>query len=53
MLYSSLSHEQVRAAHLIPCEDINATLQKMIAARPEGMRIGVLPQGPLTILYLS
>jgi lactate racemase len=53
MLYSSLSHEQVRAAHLIPCEDINATLQKMIAARPEGMRIGVLPQGPLTIPYLS
>jgi lactate racemase len=53
MLYSSLSHEQVRAAHLIPCEDINATLQKMIATRPEGMRIGVLPQGPLTIPYLS
>jgi lactate racemase len=53
MLYSSLSHEQVRAAHLIPCEDINATLREMIAARPEGMRIGVLPQGPLTILYLS
>jgi lactate racemase len=53
MLYSSLSHEQVRAAHLIPCEDINATLREMIAARPEGMRIGVLPQGPLTIPYLS
>jgi nickel-dependent lactate racemase len=53
MLYSSLSHEQVRAAHLIPCKDINATLREMIAARPEGMRIGVLPQGPLTIPYLS
>jgi nickel-dependent lactate racemase len=48
-LHSSLPEETVRAAHLIPCAEIGAT----IAARlTPGTRIAVLPQGPLTIPYL-
>jgi nickel-dependent lactate racemase len=53
LLYSSLPDEQVRAAHLVPCQDIDQAVRELMTARPEGMRIGVLPQGPLTIPYLS
>lgn len=51
-LYSSLSEEQVRAAHLMPCKDIGAAVHEFIATQSNGFRIGVLPQGPLTIPYL-
>lgn len=53
LLYSSLPDEQVRAAHLTPCRDIGSAVQKLRATSSNGMTIGVLPQGPLTIPYLS
>lgn len=53
LLHSSLPDEQVRAAHLIPCRDIGAAVQEFLAAQHNGTRIGVLPQGPLTIPYLA
>jgi nickel-dependent lactate racemase len=53
LLYSSLPEEQVRAAHLTPCADIGSTVQNLLAPPANGLRIGVLPQGPLTIPYLS
>jgi nickel-dependent lactate racemase len=49
-LFSSLAEQTVRAAHLIPCQDIGATLAARLT--PES-RLAVLPQGPLTIPYLS
>jgi nickel-dependent lactate racemase len=49
-LLSSLDEETVRAAHLIPCRDIGATV---MAKAAKGARIAVLPQGPLTIPYLA
>ncbi len=53
LLYSALSDEQVRAAHLTPCHDIGAAVQELLDTRSNGTKIGVLPQGPLTIPYLS
>ncbi|HSI12650.1 MAG TPA: nickel-dependent lactate racemase [Chthoniobacter sp.] len=49
-LHSALDDATVRAAHLIPCRDIGASVR----ARLQGQsRIAVLPQGPLTIPYVS
>ena len=53
LLYSSLSDEQVRAAHLAPCHDIGLAVREILTAHANGTRIGVLPQGPLTIPYLA
>jgi nickel-dependent lactate racemase len=52
LLRSSLSDEQVRAAHLTPCPDIQSAVTKFLSTSVNGVRIGVLPQGPLTIPYL-
>lgn len=49
-LFSKLDEAAVRAAHLIPCYDIAATVR---AALKPGGRIAVLPHGPLTIPYLA
>jgi nickel-dependent lactate racemase len=48
-VFSSLDDAVVRAAHLVPCKNIEGA----IAARltPE-TRIAVLPQGPLTVPYI-
>jgi nickel-dependent lactate racemase len=48
-LFSSLDDDDVRAAHLVPCRDIAATVKARMRA---GTRIAVLPVGPLTIPYL-
>ena len=53
LLYSSLSDDLVRAAHLTPCHDIGAAVRELIAGHPNGARLAVLPQGPLTIPYLA
>jgi nickel-dependent lactate racemase len=53
LLYSSLSDDLVRAAHLIPCHDISSTVKQLIQAHPNGARLAALPQGPLTIPYLA
>jgi nickel-dependent lactate racemase len=51
LLYSSISEEAVKAAHLTPCRDISAAITQ--ALRKGSRRIAVLPQGPLTIPYLA
>jgi nickel-dependent lactate racemase len=53
LLYSSLSEQQVRTAHLLSCPEIGAAVQQFLHVSPNGTRIGVLPQGPLTIPYLE
>jgi nickel-dependent lactate racemase len=53
LLYSSLTGERVRAAQLAPCRDIGSAVQGFLTSNPKGTRIGVLPQGPLTIPYLA
>ena len=48
-----LTHEQVRAAHLEPTDDVQSTVRKLIReGGPEG-RVCVLPEGPQTIPYLA
>ena len=53
LLYSSLSDDLVRAAHLTTCHDISSTVKQLIQAHPNGARLAALPQGPLTIPYLA
>ena len=53
LLYSSLPDDITRAAHLMPCPDISAEVRRMSGVWSNGLRIAVLPQGPLTIPYLS
>lgn len=52
LLYSSLSDDTVRAAHLTPCSDISAAVQERLSELGADATIAVLPQGPLTIPYL-
>lgn len=52
-LYSTLPPEVVRACHLEPCADIGAWVSRELARHGPDARLAVLPQGPLTIPYLS
>jgi len=52
LLCSSLPEEVVRAAHLIPCRDISATVTEILTQLGKDARVAVLPQGPLSIPYL-
>jgi len=52
-VYTEMPEAAVRAAHLTPCRDIAAAIAKKLGANPNGQRIAVLPQGPLTIPYLA
>ena len=56
-IFTAMDDATVRAAHLIPCRDIAAAVRAKLAANvgadPNGPRIAVLPQGPLTIPYLA
>ncbi|EDY16276.1 conserved hypothetical protein [Chthoniobacter flavus Ellin428] len=49
-LHSALDEDTVRAAHLIPCRDIAGTVRARLQS---DTRIAVLPQGPMTIPYVS
>ncbi len=51
LLYSSLSDEVVKRAHLTPCRDIGGAVDGLMGNN--GARVAVLPQGPLTIPYLG
>ena len=52
-IHSSMSDEDIRAAHLEPCRDIDAEIRSRLAQLgPEG-RVAVLPEGPMTIPYLA
>jgi nickel-dependent lactate racemase len=53
MLYSSLPDDTVRRAFLTPCHDISATVAHRLQTLPPAARVAALPQGPLTIPYLS
>ncbi len=53
LVHSSLPDEIIRGAHLTPCCDIAAEVQKELGRRGPGARVAVLPQGPLTIPYLA
>lgn len=53
-LYSDyLTPQQISEALLKPCQDIAATVETLRAAYGRGARIGVLPEGPQTVPYLS
>jgi nickel-dependent lactate racemase len=52
-IYTGMSDDAVRAAHLIPCRDIAGAIRAKLGPNPNGQRIAVLPQGPLTIPYLA
>ena len=53
LVYSSLSDEIVRAAHLTPCHDISAAIAEGLNKAGPDAALAVLPQGPLTIPYLA
>ncbi len=53
LLYSSLPESTVRAAHLTPCGDISSAVLELLGQHANGVRMAVLPQGPLTIPYLG
>ncbi len=53
LLYSQMSDEDVRAAHLSPCHDIVREVRKIFESGKPDVRVAILPQGPLTIPYLS
>jgi lactate racemase len=53
LVYSSLSDETVRAAHLLPCHDIASAVRDHLDKLGPGARIAVLPHGPLTVPYLA
>ncbi len=52
-IFTAMDDAEVRAAHLVPCRDIAATIRAKLGPNPNGARIAVLPQGPLTIPYLA
>ena len=45
--------EIIRGAHLAPCTDIAATVREELDKRGPNATVAVLPQGPLTVPYLS
>lgn len=53
LIYSSLPEATVRRAHLEPCLDIGATARRILDDLGPKARLAVLPQGPLTVPYLS
>lgn len=52
-LFSEIAPEEVRAAHLEPVEDIGARLKDELGRRGADTPIAVLPEGPMTIPYLT
>ena len=48
-----LSDEQIRGALFIPCRDIEQTVDTLLVRYGPQARIGVLPEGPQVIPYLS
>jgi len=48
-----LDDAAVRAAHLIPTHDIEATIAALRAEYGAGASLCILPQGPLTVPYVA
>lgn len=53
LVHSKLPDEVVKACHLTPCHDISAEVKRSLEAAGPEARVAVLPQGPLTIPYLT
>ena len=53
LVHSSLDDATLASAHLNPCHDISRTVQERLAKLGDQARVAVLPQGPLTIPYLT
>jgi len=53
LLHSSLSDDDVRAAHLTSCRDIGQAVHEELKRVGDTARVAVLPQGPLTIPYFE
>jgi nickel-dependent lactate racemase len=52
-IHSSMTPEVIRSAHLLPAPDISKLVEELQAPHAQPLRIAALPQGPLTIPYLS
>jgi len=50
---AGLSHDDVRAAHLMPIDDVESTIMEQLDHAGSGARLCVLPEGPQTIPYLA
>jgi len=50
-IHSALSAKTIESMHLRPVDDITAAVRQVLEERGPGSRVGVLPQGPLTIPY--
>ena len=48
-----LSSDQLRSAFLTPCENIEATVDRLVRKHSGNARICVLPEGPQTIAYVD
>ena len=53
VVYSSLPEEVLRACHLEPCRDIRVAVSQELNRLGGKGRVAVLPQGPLTVPYLT
>lgn len=53
LVHSKLPDEVVKSCHLTPCHDIGAEVKRSLEAAGPQARVAVLPQGPLTIPYLT
>lgn len=53
LVHSKLPDEVVKSCHLTPCHDISAEVKRCLEAAGPEARVAVLPQGPLTIPYLT
>jgi hypothetical protein len=53
LVYSAIPDGVIRAAHLQPCHDIAAEVAGSLRGLGPNARVAVLPQGPLTIPYLT
>lgn len=49
---SHLTHQQIRAAHLTPVDDIGAAVEVAVRLHGADSKICVLPEGPQTIPYV-
>ena len=53
LVHSALDDETLASAHLNPCHDISKTVLERLTKLGDQARVAVLPQGPLTIPYLT
>jgi nickel-dependent lactate racemase len=52
-VYSLLPDDVIRKCQLLPCQNIEATVDRLLQEYGPQARIAVLPQGPMTIPYLA